>query len=115
MAKHDPTLNAMFAALSDPTRRAVLSRLMQGPAPVSELAEPFDMALPTFLGHLRKLEDGRLIRTEKRGRTRICQAEPQAMAPVRDWIDEQRAIWEARLDRLEDFLQSLQEDDKNDD
>ena len=115
MAKHDPTLNAMFAALADPTRRAVLSRLMQGPAPVSELADPFDMALPTFMGHLKKLEDGQLIRTEKKGRTRICRAEPQALAPARDWIDEQRAAWEARLDRLEDFLDSLQKADGDDD
>ncbi len=109
MTKHDPSLNQMFAALSDPTRRAVLSRLMQGPAPVSDLAQPFDMALPTFMGHLGKLETAGLIRTEKQGRSRICHATPDALTPARSWIDDQRALWEARLDRLEDYLATLPE------
>ena len=100
----------MFQALSDPTRRAVLARLMQGPASVSELAEPFDMALPSFLQHLRKLEDGGLIHTEKQGRTRTCYSEAAALAPARDWIADQRRIWETRLDRLEDFLETLEKE-----
>ncbi len=112
MTKHDPKLDTMFQALSDPTRRAVLSRLMQGPASVSDLAEPFDMALPTFLQHIGKLEKGGLIRSEKQGRTRICQAEPASLAPARDWIEEQRAVWEGRLDRLEEFLETLDKDKK---
>ena len=113
MTKHDPQLDQMFQALSDPTRRAVFSRLMQGPAPVSELAQPFAMALPTLMGHLAKLEKGGLIVTEKQGRSRICRAEPAAMAPARDWIEDQRALWQGRLDRLEDFLETMTEDEKN--
>lgn len=97
----------MFAALSDPTRRAVLSTLMQGPASVSALAEPFDMALPTFLAHLTKLETAGLICSEKQGRIRICRADPNALAPAESWIDDQRRLWNARLDQLEDFLKTL--------
>ncbi len=106
MTKHDQRLDTMFQALSDPTRRAVLARLMRGPAAVSALAAPFDMALPTFMQHLARLERGGLIRSEKQGRTRICHAEPAGLAPARDWIEEQRAVWEARLDRLEEFLET---------
>lgn len=104
MAKHDPTLDTLFAALSDPTRRAMLNRLMQGPATVSDLAQPFDMALPTILQHLTKLEAGGLISTRKEGRTRVCTANPAALAQAADWLADQRAMWEARLDRLEAFL-----------
>ena len=104
MAKHDPTLDTLFAALSDPTRRAMLNRLMQGPASVSDLAQPFDMALPTILQHLTKLEAGGLISTRKEGRTRVCTANPAALAQAADWLADQRAMWEARLDRLEAFL-----------
>ncbi len=109
MSKHDPDLNAMFAALSDPTRRAVLSRLMQGPAPVTELARPFDMALPTFMSHLARLEAAHLISTRKQGRTRTCFAVENGLTPATDWIAEQREIWNARLDRLEEYLESLTE------
>jgi DNA-binding transcriptional ArsR family regulator len=111
MAKHDPTLDALFQALSDPTRRAILSRLMRGSATVSELAAPFDMALPSFMGHIARLEAGGLVRTEKQGRSRICRAEPAALAPASDWLAEQRALWEARLDRLEAYLDTLQQED----
>ena len=104
MAKHDPTLDTLFAALSDPTRRAMLNRLMQGPATVSDLAQPFDMALPTILQHLTKLEAGGLISTRKEGRTRVCTANPAALAQAADWLADQRAMWEARLDRLDAFL-----------
>lgn len=110
MTKHDSDLDTMFQALSDPTRRAVVSRLMEGPASVSTLAEPFDMALPTFLQHIARLEHSGLVRSEKRGRTRICHAEPAQLTPARDWIDEQRALWEARLDRLEAFVETLDPD-----
>ncbi len=111
MTKHDPQLDTMFQALSDPTRRAVLARLMQGPASVSDLAEPFSMALPTFLQHITKLEKGGLIRSEKLGRIRMCHAEPTGLAPATDWLAEQRRVWEARLDRLEDFLETLEKED----
>lgn len=104
MAKHDPRLDTLFAALSDPTRRAMLNRLMQGPATVSDLAQPFDMALPTILQHLTKLETGGLVTTRKEGRTRICTANPTALTEAADWLADQRAMWDARLDRLEAFL-----------
>ncbi|MEO1454468.1 MAG: metalloregulator ArsR/SmtB family transcription factor [Pseudomonadota bacterium] len=104
MAKHDPHLDTLFAALSDPTRRAMLNRLMRGPATVSDLAQPFDLALPTILQHLTKLEAGGLVTSRKEGRTRICTANPAAMAEAADWLADQRAAWEARLDRLDTYL-----------
>lgn len=93
-------LDLVFATLADPTRRAIIERLAEGPAPVKELARPHDMALPSFLQHVRVLEQGRMIRTEKVGRQRICRLEPLALAPVQTWLDRQRRTWERRLDRL---------------
>lgn len=110
MAKHDPNLDLIFQALSDPTRRAMLARMGQGPVPVSELARPTGMALPTILRHLTVLEEARLIRSEKQGRTRLCQARPETLEATMDWMAQQRALWEARTDRLEAFLKTLQED-----
>ena len=107
MSLHDPSLDVLFQALSDPTRRDMLSRLMDGPKTVTELAAPFDVALPTVLAHLSKLESGGLISTEKRGRTRICRANPAALAPARRWIDDQQAAWEGRLDRLDAYVMGL--------
>ena len=107
MAKHDPSLDALFAALSDPTRRAVVHRLAAGPASASTLAEPFDMALPTFMAHLAKLEAANLITTRKQGRSRICSATANGLAPAQDWITQARDLWNARLDQLEDYLDSL--------
>ena len=112
MAKHDPTLNALFHALADPTRRQILGRLMEGPAPVTVLAEPLDIALPSVMQHLKKLEDGGLITTEKRGRTRICAANPQALSTASDWLARQRAVWEGRLDRLEAYLAETEDSDE---
>ncbi len=113
MTYHPPDLDSLFQALSDPTRRAVLTRLAKGPAPVSELAQPFDMALPSFMGHLKKLEDGGLIETTKAGRIRTCALCPEALEPARGWIDEQREIWESRLDRLDDYVTKLMEERAN--
>jgi DNA-binding transcriptional ArsR family regulator len=107
MTYHSPDLDSLFQALSDPTRRAILTRLAKGPAPVSALAEPFEMALPSFMGHLKRLEDGGLIETTKSGRVRTCAMRPGALEPARSWIDEQRAIWESRLDRLDDYVTKL--------
>lgn len=114
MAKHEPDLSLLFQALSDPTRRSMLSRLMEGPAPVSVLAEPTGMALPTVLRHLSVLEEARLIETEKTGRTRLCRARPSALIAATAWLDDQRRIWEARTDRLAAFLETL-EDKENED
>lgn len=107
MAKHDPELDLIFQALSDPTRRAMLARLGQGVAAVSALAQPTGLALPTVMRHLSVLEAAGLIVTEKAGRARMCRAEPGALAPVADWLAAQRAHWDGGLDRLEIYVQTL--------
>ena len=104
MERYPVRLNGIFQALADPTRRAVLGRLGQGPASVSELAEPFDMALPSFMKHIRFLEGTGLIRTRKQGRVRTCALEKTQFAAVEAWLSEQRAVWEGRTDRLEQFV-----------
>ena len=109
MANQAQQLDRVFQALADPTRRAVLSRLGHGPAPVSELAEPFDMALPSFMQHLRVLEDSGLVRSRKKGRVRTCRLAPQPLRRAEGWIAEQRALWERRLDQLDGYLQRMQE------
>lgn len=112
MTNQQPTsLDRMFHALADPSRRAVVERLVKGPATVGELAKPLEMAMPTVLQHLRVLESSGLIRTEKAGRIRTCRLEPDALATAQGWIDRLRAEWEARLDRLDAYLQTLQESD----
>lgn len=108
---HPSSLDRMFHALADPSRRAVVERLVRGPATVGELAKPLDMAMPTVLQHLRVLESSGLIHTEKAGRVRTCRLEPHALATAQGWIDQMRAEWEARLDRLDTYLQTLQESD----
>ena len=102
-----PELDSLFQSLADPTRRAILARLAHGPATVTDLAEPFAMALPSFLQHLKRLEEGGLIETEKRGRVRTCTLRVGALAPARGWMEEQRLLWDGRHDRLEDYLPTL--------
>jgi DNA-binding transcriptional ArsR family regulator len=109
MANQALQLDRVFAALADPTRRAVLRRLGRGPAPVSELAEPFDMALPSFMQHLRVLEASGLVRSRKKGRVRTCRLAPQPLRRAEGWIAEQRALWERRFDQLDGYLQQMQE------
>ncbi|WP_020107707.1 helix-turn-helix transcriptional regulator [Nocardia sp. 348MFTsu5.1] len=106
MAQYQQELNSVFQALADPTRRAVLGRLGQGPASISELAEPFDMALPSFMKHIRLLEASGWIRTNKAGRVRTCAIEKEQFAVAESWLAEQRAVWEGRTDRLEQFVTS---------
>jgi DNA-binding transcriptional ArsR family regulator len=113
MAKHDPTLDLLFHALSDPSRRMMLARLARGPAPVSELAGPTGLKLPTVMRHLSVLEEAGLVATQKDGRVRSCALQPEALSPMRDWLEEQRAIWEARLDRLDDYVTKLMKERKN--
>ncbi len=105
--EHD-SLDTVFHALADPTRRAVLQRLTRGPASVSELADPFEMALPSFLQHLRVLEDSGLVRSRKQGRVRTCEMAPEPLGEAERWIADQRALWEDRLDRLAAYLDTLQ-------
>ena len=107
MAKYDSDLSLLFHALSDPTRRALLTRLAAGPAPVTELAGPTGLRLPTVMRHLSVLEEAGLIATAKDGRVRTCALVPEAMAPMRTWLDAQRDIWESRLDRLDDYVTKL--------
>ena len=107
MAKHDPNLSLLFHALADPTRRSILTRLSRGPAAVTDLAQPTGLRLPTVMRHLSVLEEAGLIATAKDGRVRSCAIVPEALAPVRTWLDEQRAIWESRLDRLDDYVMKL--------
>ncbi len=104
MAQYSPHLDGIFQALSDPTRRAVLERLGNGPASISELAEPFDMALPSFMKHIRSLEESGWIRTRKEGRVRTCSIERKPLMAAQTWLSAQRSIWEGRTDRLEQFV-----------
>ena len=100
---------AVFHALSNPTRRKVLERLSAGPATVSELAERFDMQLPSFVQHLSVLERSRLVRSSKRGRVRTYEIAPERFQVVDDWLTARRKEWSARLDRLDDLVRQLQE------
>jgi DNA-binding transcriptional ArsR family regulator len=97
-------LNRVFQALADPTRRAVLERLNVSPTSLSELARPFDMALPSLSQHLGVLEKCGLVRSRKAGRVRTYRLAPQPMRSAEQWIVSQRAIWESRLGQLDDFL-----------
>jgi DNA-binding transcriptional ArsR family regulator len=101
-------LDDVFSALADPTRRAIIARLSQGEASVGELARPFDMALPSLMKHIRVLETGGLVESEKHGRIRTCRLAPDAMKEAENWLAEQRAIWAARLDRLESYVATLE-------
>ncbi len=110
MAQHTEGLDAIFQSLADPTRRAVIARLGRGSASVTDLAKPFEMALPSFMKHIRQLEDSGLIRTRKQGRVRTCTIEEDKLGMVDTWLKEQRTIWESRLDRLEAFaMKSMEE------
>jgi DNA-binding transcriptional ArsR family regulator len=102
-------VDKVFHALSNPTRRKVLERLSAGPATVSELAAPFDMQLPSFVQHLSVLEQSRLVRSQKRGRVRTYELAPDQFKVAEDWLAERREIWEARLDRLDEYLKQLKE------
>jgi DNA-binding transcriptional ArsR family regulator len=101
-------LSATFAALADPTRRAILARLALGETSVSELAEPFDISLPAVSRHLKVLEGAGLIARSRAAQWRPCRIEPQALRGVDEWLEEYRRLWEQRLDRLEDYLRTLQ-------
>src|SRR4051812_932378 len=100
-------LDLAFQALADPTRRALVARLSRAPATVSELARPLRMTLPAVMQHLKRLEASGLVRSEKKGRVRTCRVEPAALAATEGWIAEQRVLWEARLDRLETYVEEM--------
>lgn len=98
-------LDHLFTALADPTRRAVLAQLAEGEAPVTTLAHPHAMALPSFLKHLAQLERAGLVTSRKVGRTRICTLHPEALDAADTWLSHQRALWSGKLDRLDAYLQ----------
>jgi DNA-binding transcriptional ArsR family regulator len=104
MLNQEPTLDRVFHALADPSRRSIVERLSRGSASVSALAEPLPISLPAVLQHLQVLEEGGVVRTEKVGRVRMCSIEVAALRPAERWIQERRAGWERRLDRLGEYL-----------
>ena len=112
MTYHSSPLDLAFHALSDPTRRAVVSRLADGEVAVSALAEPFDMALPSFAQHLKVLEDCGLIASEKRGRSRWCRLMPERFDEAADWMEAERRRLADRLNRLEVYLDNKEKDDE---
>ena len=106
------TADAVFRALADPTRRQVLERLSRSPASVGELAAPFEMALPSFVQHLKVLEQCGLVGSRKAGRVRTYRLEPQRLDVVENWLAQQRALWERRLDELDRYVLTLKEQSK---
>ena len=103
------SIDGVFRALADPTRRQVLERLSRSPASVSELATPFAMALPSFVEHLKILEGHGLVRSRKTGRVRTYQLVPKRMQEAEDWLARQRTFWNTRLDQLDSYLLELKE------
>lgn len=105
-------LSATFAALADPTRRAILARLSSGEASVTELAEPFDMSLPAISKHLKVLERAGLITRGREAQWRPCRLRARPLKGAADWLDHYRVFWEQSLDRLQDYLKELQDKEK---
>lgn len=115
MLNQPAELDRLFHALSDPARRSMMERLSRGPAPVSELARPLPMSLPSVMQHLGVLEAAGLVRSEKVGRVRTCNLEPKALSQAEQWINARRSEWEMRLDRLGDYLKTLENEGDDDD
>jgi DNA-binding transcriptional ArsR family regulator len=114
MLNQSSSLDRLFQALADPARRAMVERLARGPAPVSELARPLPMSLPSVMQHIAVLEAAGLVRTEKAGRVRTCSIEPAALSLAEQWINARRIEWERRLDRLGDYLKTLENEGDGD-
>jgi DNA-binding transcriptional ArsR family regulator len=109
---NNANVDRAFHALAEPTRRAIVERLAAGPSTVSALAEPFDMTLAAVVQHVRVLEAGGIIRTEKVGRVRTCRIEPAGLNVAARWIADRRALWERRFDRLGEVLAEREQDRK---
>ena len=114
MSAADP-LSSTFAALADPTRRAILARLSVGEASVTELAKPFAMSLPGVSKHLRVLRDAGLVVQGRDAQWRPCRIDPTGLRDVSEWVEQYRALWEARFDRLDAFLRDLDNEESTDD
>lgn len=112
MLNHQSSLDGVFRALADPTRRAMVERLSQSPAAVSELAAPLSISLAAVMQHLQVLEASGLVRSQKVGRTRTCRIDPGALSLAEKWISDRRALWERRLDRLGEVLSQQRENRK---
>lgn len=112
---HPDRLSATFAALADPTRRAILARLALGETTVNELAEPFDISLPAVSKHLKVLEQAGLITRGRAAQSRPARIEPEGIKAAENWLEEYRRLWSQRLDRLEDYLRELQAKGAGDD
>jgi DNA-binding transcriptional ArsR family regulator len=110
MLNQSTDLDRLFHALADPARRAMVERLSRGPAPVSELARPLPMSLPSAMQHLGVLEAAGLVRSEKIGRVRTCAIQAGALSQAEQWINARRTEWEHRLDRLGDYLKTLEDE-----
>jgi DNA-binding transcriptional ArsR family regulator len=104
MDKNEPTIDRVFQALGDPTRRAIMERLTDGPVSVSRLADPFGITLAAVVQHVQILEECGLVQTEKLGRVRTCSIRPAGLQVAAQWISDRRSSWERRLDRLGEFL-----------
>ena len=115
MLNQPADLDRLFHALADPARRAMVERLSRGPAPVSELARPLPMSLPSAMQHLGVLEAAGLVRSQKIGRVRTCAIAPGALSLAEQWINARRIEWEHRLDRLGDYLKTLEMEGDGDD
>lgn len=114
MDNNGASLDSIFHALADPTRRAIVQRLGRGPATVTELAQPFAMALPSLMKHVGVLEETGLIRSKKTGRVRTCVLQHDKLAAVERWLGQQRAVWQARYGNLDELLQQLNGEDDED-
>lgn len=114
MLNQSTDLDRLFHALADPARRAMVERLSRGPAPVSELARPLPMSLPAAMQHLGVLEAAGLVRSEKVGRVRTCAIDPQVLSQAEQWITARRTEWQYRLDRLGDYLKTLESEGDDD-
>ena len=111
MLNDSPALDRAFQALSDPVRRGMLARLSRGPASVSELAKPLTISLPAVLQHLKALEESALVRSEKKGRVRTVRLEAKTLEFAESWIADRRAEWDARVDRFEAHLATIQKEE----
>jgi DNA-binding transcriptional ArsR family regulator len=114
MANNSMALDRLFHALSDPARRAMVEHLSRAPAPVSELARPLPMSLPSAMQHLGVLEAAGLVRSKKLGRVRTCSIDAATLSLAEQWINARRQEWDGRLDRLGDYLESLEKDKQSD-
>jgi len=114
MLNQSAELDRLFHALADPARRMMVERLSRGPAPVSDLARPLPMSLPAAMQHLSVLEAAGLVRSEKLGRVRTCTLDTSALSQAERWINERRIEWDHRLDRLGEYLKTLESEGDED-